>query len=748
MATSRSDCSRASLLIAETFTKLIGAGLLLVLLFCISGAASTQRRTRMAKANAQLPGVGLAPAVTYSSGGQLPSAVVVADVNGDHKPDLLVVNTCPADSECGSANNGSVGVLLGNGDGTFQPVVIYGSGGTFGSASSTSSLAIADTNGDGKLDLLVANNGGSGNGDGVVAVLLGNGDGTFQPAVTYDSGGIFATSVSVADVDGDGKLDLLVSNQICTLPSCVFESTDGSVGVLLGNGDGTFQPAVTYDAGNGTTSAVVVADLSGDEKLDLVVADACEINPPFCEGITGVVGVLLGNGDGTFQPVVTYYTGGWESFSLATVDVNGDGKLDVLVANSCNTESCQSEQGLGLLNDAPLGVLLGKGDGTLQAVVTYDSGGYLASSVAVADVNGDGKLDLITDLTCASGNSSCGGTGFVSVLPGNGDGTFQTAVLFGAGGTNPQSVAVTDLNGDGKPDVVVSICTDSDCAGGVAVLLNVPATTTALVSSANPSVTGQTVTLTATVTPQGKGTLTGTVNFLDGTTSLGKSTLNNSGVATLSLSALVVGNHSITAAYSGDADFGSSSSPVLNQVVRDFSLGAGSSTTQTVTPGQAANYSVTVSSGLSGSVTFSCSGEPAQSTCTVTPNPLTLEGPDSVTASVAVVTTGATMGVMRSPGGQSGSWFVALGVLSGLMGMVLMAGGATRHRRGRRSLLYFLGFAGLLAIGMTVPGCGGGGGSVSSSGTPAGTYTLTVSATFTSGSAKATRSTDFTLVVK
>src|SRR5208282_1700274 len=120
--------------------------------------------------------------VPYGSGGYHADSVAVADVNGDGKPDLLVANQCASSSNC---NNGSVGVLLGNGDGTFQAAVTYGSGGYY-----AESVAVADVNGDGKPDLVVANDccaGGNGD-DGSVSVLLGNGDGTFQTAVTYGSG--------------------------------------------------------------------------------------------------------------------------------------------------------------------------------------------------------------------------------------------------------------------------------------------------------------------------------------------------------------------------------------------------------------------------------------------------------------------------------------------------------------------------------------------------------------------------------
>jgi hypothetical protein len=424
-------------------------------------------------------------------------SVAVADVNGDGKPDMVVANCM----------NNTVGVLLGNGDGTFQPAVTYNSGGEY-----TAAVAIADVNGDGKPDILVTNFN-----SGTVGVLLGNGDGTFQAAVAYGSGGS-AADVAVADVNHDGKPDLIVAN-----------GTSGTVAVLLGNGDGTFQPPITYGAGGGPWS-VAVADVNGDGIPDLLVADSWW-------GST--VAVLLGNGDGTFQPAVTYGSGGVMPWSIAVADVNGDNKLDLVVAN-CGTNPYYC---FGFYSDGLVGVLLGNGDGTFQPAVSYDSGGYGAASVAIADLNGDGKPDLaVANLTFDT----------VGVLLGNGDGTFQPALTYGAGGFAPDSVVAADLNGDGKPDLVIGNWENAGRSGGeVGVLLH-NGTPITLVPSLNPAAPRKLVTYTATATSQDGGAVTGMVTFQDGGSVIATVPLANNQAA-YSTTYAKGGSHAITATYSGDA---------------------------------------------------------------------------------------------------------------------------------------------------------------------------------------------------
>lgn len=456
------------------------------------------------------------PAVTYSSGeGGNPTSVVVADLNGDGKPDIVVTNECASSCTYG----GAVGVLLGNGDGTFQSVTTYLTG------VDEYSVAVADVNRDGHPDLVVADSKG-------VEILLGNGDGTFQTA--YSSGGS-GQSVALADVNGDGKLDLLVAG-------------GSDIEVLLGNGDGTFQPAVAYGSGgsgggSGATS-LAVADVNGDGKPDLLEANWG----------SNSVGVLLGNGDGTFQTAVTYGSGGEFPYSVAVADVSGDGRPDLIVANDCENPCVSS----GVLS-----VLLGNGDGTFQTAVTYSSGGYGAMSVKVADVNGDAKRDLVAANWCI-GQCVEGHSG-VGVLLGKGDGTFQTALTYVLPGFDSWSVAVADVNGDGRPDVVVTLGTNIFGVVGVMLRVGDIPTTTEVVSSINPSVFGQVLTLAATVNSS-SGTPTGTVEFFDGSTALGDATLVN-GSTTLSISSLATGSHSITAVYQGSLKFNSSASAQLNQVV-------------------------------------------------------------------------------------------------------------------------------------------------------------------------------------
>jgi hypothetical protein len=397
-------------------------------------------------------------AVPYTTSGYNPYSVAVADLNGDGNLDLIVAN----EQQSKSDTQGSISVMLGKGSGKFHAPVNYSSGGE-----SAYSVVAADVNGDGKLDLVVANGcNGSDCSTGSVGVLLGKGDGTFKKVVTYSSGSasVFGSQVAVGDLNGDGKLDLAVAT---TGAGCGSGCPEGLVAILLGKGDGTFKKAKTYKTGGyDAIGWVTIADVNGDKKPDLVVANYCATEcgyPP----MEGSVGVLLGKGDGTFKAVKTYLSGEAGAISVAVADLNNDGKPDILVAN-CGPEACGPGSPGG-----NVGVLIGKGNGTFKPVVTYAAANSPFDVVA-ADVNGDGKLDIVVSNW---GTPNAGSNdGAVTILVGKGNGTFQPAQTFPSGGAESPSVAVADVNKDGRPDIVLACVADSlnqNSTGVVSVLINI-----------------------------------------------------------------------------------------------------------------------------------------------------------------------------------------------------------------------------------------------------------------------------------
>ncbi len=338
------------------------------------------------------------PQVTYGVGAD-PDAIVAGDFTGDGDLDLAVVN----------AYGGTVSVLLGNGDGTFQPQVTYNVG------NSPRAIVAGDFTGNGDLDLAVANGF-----DGTVSVLLGNGDGTFQPQVTY-AVGTDPDAIAVGDFTGDGRLDLAVADAGDLFS---WETVPGAVSVLLGNGDGTFQPQVTYAAGT-DPDAIVAGDFTGNGRLDLAVVDGGQSY--YWGWAPGEVSVFAGNGDGTFQPQVTYAVGS-EPSAIVAGDFTGDGQPDLAVANS---------------GDDTVSVLLGNGDGTFQPQVTYAVGSN-PDGIVAGDFARDGQTGL-ADVN--------GGDGTVSVLLGNGGGTFASSA---ESATVPHATPlVADVTGNGTDDVLV-----------------------------------------------------------------------------------------------------------------------------------------------------------------------------------------------------------------------------------------------------------------------------------------------------
>ncbi|MGB9455823.1 MAG: FG-GAP-like repeat-containing protein [Bryobacteraceae bacterium] len=355
--------------------------------------------------------------------------IAAADFDGDGIPDMAVADAF-----------GNLTILKGKGNGEFSPVFVYNSPANV----FPSTLAVADFNRDGKPDvaMFVANSD--------VLVFLGKGDGTFAaplvvpfPAATYYGPG--SDYLGVVDLNGDGIPDLVVS-------------AGGAVWTALGKGDGTFTAPVlspiSLTAQNpvlgpgyylGPYGPLAFGDFNGDGKVDIVVATT---GPPGQCGIT----LLLGKGDGTFVqgsstallvPKAEFF----ESLSsIVAVDLNRDGRLDLAATVA------------GEINSLGTATLIGNGDGTFQTPTVLPVN---ATSVAAADMNGDGIPDLVL-----SGAPSPYTEYPTVILFGNGDGTFQPATQISSNASG--NLLVADFNGDGSPDVAVAI----PYANGVATFLN------------------------------------------------------------------------------------------------------------------------------------------------------------------------------------------------------------------------------------------------------------------------------------
>jgi len=594
----------------------------------------------------------------------------------------------------------SVCIALGNGDGTFGAPACTGLSRIDGGGQ----LTAGDFNGDGKLDLAVADDVGN-----EIDIFLGNGDGTVQtPTVTTDS--LPPSSFVAGDFNRDGMLDLAVFN-------------GPSLSIFLGNGNGTFQSPINSAVSSG--GGMVVGDFNGDGILDLAGPNS---------------GVLLGNGDGTFQPAISSIRA-----PFAVADLNGDGKPDLLTTAATDPQ------------DYSLGFQLGNGDGTFQTpvpfgpliccVVFYDGG-----SAVFADVNGDGKMDIVA--------SYFGISNAMEIYLGNGDGTFQTPINL------PSTIVggvVADFNNDGLPDLLTSpLSTSNSYPFQVLLQGSLPAAAISPTSLTFGSQATGTSSASQALTLTNSGTVTLTLTGITITgTNAGDFSQTNTCGTTLAATAKCAINvvFSPTAGGTRTASISIADNAPGNPqlvaltgtaIVPGFSLAAVAPASQTVTPGQAANYSVTLSpvNGFSQAVALTCSGNPALSTCTVTPTSVTLDGTNSATIGVAVVTTAPSTSALLPLQPHDGErWALGL-ALSGVAGLAVIGSFGSVSRTSRQRMLRRLSLVCVISLGITWAGCGGSSASkTSSGGTAPGTYTLTVTGTSGSGSTAITNTTKVTLVV-
>jgi len=640
------------------------------------------------------------------SSGSLPftgsTALTIADMNGDGKADVIVTNDFTAD----------VTVLLGKGDGTVQ---VPSEGFATGGYPLTSAL-VGDFNGDGLADVVVTDQVYS------FSYMKGYGDGTFRAATNFytptsDSNQVSPPQgwdIATGDLNGDGIPDVVIGNWCC-------DATVG-ISVFLSQGDGTLKPGVNYGSG-GDLGFVAVADFNQDQKLDIAAVD----------NANGLVQLFTGNGDGTFTTGASLNTGDTDSRTVAAADLNGDGFPDLVVANN---------------NGANFGVFLNDKTGAFPASPTTYPVSFAAAVVAVADVNKDGKADVIVPIpACAC----------VGIFLGNGDGTFQPEVDYPVG-NNPSHVAIGDLNKDGNPDLAVTI---NDPVGmGVVVLLgngdgtfqapNAVAYATSLQPTflynpfpnyvsmtdldgdGNPDLvyTNTQYGTVGILYGKGDGTFFDPVEFATAgySVGLGLADVNNDGKADV-----------VTA---GTGANGSSEATVLisnsgTGALPDYGIAANPSSA-TVSAGGTGSYPITLTprNFYNGAVTFTCGTLPQKTTCSFSNPTLTPNGNPPMTTTLSLITMAPSSAALMVPADLNlHQGTVLLATLSGMGLFGLLLAGDWKKKRSRRMSIV-LGVM-VLALMFIIMGCGGGGNTIVTPpiipGTPTGNYTVVVTATGTAG---------------
>jgi hypothetical protein len=657
-----------------------------------------------------------APGSPIPTGNQ-PAVGGTADFNGDGIPDLAIMDSY----------ENKITILLGKGDGTFtQGTPIFGVGTTpciFNDQPSNCSLAVGDFNHDGNADLAVTSGG-----DNTVIILLGFGDGTFIPANGSPiSVGTFPEAVRVGDFNNDGILDLAVAN-----------AKDNTVSILLGKGDGTFTAA------NGSPIAVgnfpfflAVADFDGNGTADVAATN---------EG-DDTVSLLLGNGDGTFTPASSspIPSGNYNPGPIVAADFNGDGKVDLAIANF--TPDYPSTVGNVV-------ILLGNGNATFTAATGSPIAVGLDPFAMVAmDFNQDGKIDLVVD---NYGDITRTPTQTLTILLGDGQGGFTQYGTPTQLGDSPNDLIVADFNGDGAPDLAIPNIADFDTT----ILLN-EFTQTATASVSNITIAGTgthyvdavyegntsfapstsstiplqgrtvptTLTLTANPTEQmltmpvtftaqlaaispepDSAIPTGTVTFYDQSiegVQIGTAPMGANGQAVLTTSSIGPGVHIISASYGGDPNYLPSSSNNVTVQIDDLLINRVGNNNTTILPGTTVVYTLQVAPAVASTflytVNFSASGLPAGATATFAAASLPA---GSKTANITMTVMTAAAALNARPPSPFERLPLALGLLLPLFG-------ARRVRRRLRQIPPFLGVALLAVLSLTavagLSGCSGAG---------------------------------------
>jgi hypothetical protein len=740
-----------------------------------------------------------------------PSSSALLDVNGDGKLDFVTAG-------------GTMAVLLGNGDGTFTGPA-QGSQFVIDPAGSDSLLA-GDFNGDGKQDvallgsdykqvslffgtggnlrgapIVTSNNDPQGAASGMVTSGKYTMSGYLSPLFLYQNLTTFATQLHTGVNDGKGNFTS-VQSLAGGVPAdlqyiqpfhadfngdgfedLAYANVTGDILVALSKGDGTF--GTPQSIGIPTQACPeyygAAADINGDGKADLVIPYAGDTACGSQAGGASGYWVALGNGDGSFQKPV-FNTFGTELYSVTLADINGDGTPDLLI----NDVPFLNGSGFQL-SYAP-----GNGDGTFGNSVVIESS-YVVSNVSVADINGDGKMDIVLSAEEVAGSDVT--TGGIVTITGNGDGTFNLPSVVTSGDFF-FGMQVADVNKDGNPDVVAtlyqtfgqpvenygmvtllglgngeftgpynsleSLGSTSPQVGtfyddgavdvmtetgyGAALFIGQGGSTATLTPSASTINFGDTETLTFTVTAilSGRPAATGSVALYDGTTLLDTVPLT-AGSATYTPAPLAVGTHSIKAVYTGDQNYNpvaaATTTVTVAALTPAFTL-SGTPSTVSITGGAQGVVTLNLAANASfgGAVTLACSGMPTNGSCSVNPGSVTLSAGGATTATLVIGTTANHAELER----QSSPWATsATGVsLAAICGVFFV-------RRKRIRIVAALGFFMMLSVSASLVGCGSSGNSKSTSALTVapGNYTVTVTATPASGSAATVQTTTVSLTV-
>ncbi len=628
---------------------------------------------------------------TITTGFQHFYGMAVADFNGDGKADIAVTDNAVK----------KLFIYLNDGKGSFGTPISMD---LTMAAVGPGRIVAGDFNEDGKQDLIIGTVGGFQSN----LVLIGNGDGTFSQTPDIANSFGFLSAVAV-DVDGDHHLDLIVG-------------LNPGADVFLGDGHGGFRHGSV--SGNNVfspTTGLAVGDFNKDGKLDF--AAALPING-------AGVNIYLGSGDGTFTLSSTISGNALGSStvgSVAVADFDGDGNQDLLIG----------------VTAVPI-VIPGSGDGSFDASKKYflfTGGAHRTNQnpyndlIAVADMDGDQKPDaVISDDSAETVNVALNAT--VNALRNPSTYTGSGVDFFSSIDQGVSVLSVSELNGDGLPDIVVG----SNVTQNISVFLSIKpkaAATATLTSSANPQFVGSTVTLTAKVAGTSNIIPTGTVTLFDGTTPIGQLTLDGNAQTTFPLSLLSVGQHSLTAVYSGDNSFLPATSSALTQSIADFQI-ALPTPSQTVTAGGTASYSlnITPAGGLTGSISITCSQLPSLATCDPVSVPVTGQ---LATGTLAVHTTAPVTSHSRSS------------IRTASLSLFAIAFTALIPLRRRRPVQLLIAAVVMILAGSVV-GCSGAStnstNSTTTPGTPSGTTQFTITSSVTVGGQTLTRTSSATLVVQ